>query len=92
MLRLSDRAITSRQRLDTLPAGSIIKASGQFPEGSPVEDFKDTYLLTVPPKLAPNKRERWWWVVTHAVGWDISRTPTRLIDLPATLIHEGADE
>ena len=88
-MRLSERHITSHQRLGALPAGSIIKASGQFPEGSPVMSFKDTYLLTVPPKLAPNKHERWWWVLTHAIGWDISRTPTRLIDLPATLIYEG---
>ena len=88
-MRLSDRNITSRQTLDTRPAGSIIKASGQFPPGSVLQTFENTYLLPVPPKLAPNKTERWWWVLTHAIGWDISRTPTRLIDLPATLIHEG---
>ena len=91
-MRLSDRRITSRAVLDDLPAGTIIKASGQFPPGSVLQTFENTYLLPVPPKLAPNKTERWWWVLTHAVGWDISRTPTRLIDLPATLIHEGADE
>lgn len=89
MSHLSSRRITSLTVLDELPAGSIIKASGRFPKGNPILDFKDTFLMPIPPKLAPNKAERWWWILTHAIGWDISRTPTQLIDLPATLIYKG---